>query len=95
VSAALAAVAKQKLDTSNRMGCNAVTDLCVDPGYGIRNDARTLGSAATGTLVAGGILAAGGAGILVAGAVLGKGPAPAVSAAIGPAGPSLALRGSF
>jgi hypothetical protein len=105
--AAFAAVAKKKYVTSNQMGCDPATDVCADPGFSIRDNARVFGNAATGSVVVGGILAAGGAGLLVAGVLAGKGGpapptasapprlAPTVTAAFAPGRATFAVGGHF
>jgi hypothetical protein len=48
---------------SNENGCNATNDVCAEPGFTIRNQARSFGSASTGLIIAGGVLA--GAGLVI------------------------------
>jgi hypothetical protein len=98
VGAAFAALAKQKLDDSNANGaCKG--DLCNTTGAGLRNTARTDGDVATGAIIGGSVVAAGGVGLLIAAAVMGKGggkPVPAVSVSVDPrGGASIGLSGRF
>ena len=101
--AIMGGLAISKNGESNVNGCDAATDVCVEPGLGIRNQARAFGNASTGLIIAGGVLA--GAGlviVLTAPGVIGKKDgtkgralqtAPSVRAVFGVA--DVRLKGSF
>ena len=97
--AAFAALAKQKYNDSLAEGCTG--NACTPTGAVIRNDARAYGNYATGAIVGGGVLAAGGVGLLVAASVTKSRPGstpPAVTAVVDldPRGRGvLGLKGSF
>jgi hypothetical protein len=95
---AFAVLAKQKLDDSNAQGCKG--NVCPGMSFDTRSTAATYGNVATGTLIGGGVLAAGGIGLLIGAAVISKGgssgSAPKVTAGGDPrGGASVGLTGRF
>jgi hypothetical protein len=82
VGAAFTILAKQKLDSSNKDGCNASTNVCSNSGaYSERSDARTFGAGATAGFIGGGVIAAGGIALLIVSASAGSAKTKPVSGA--------------
>jgi len=97
--AAFAVLAKQKDNDSLSGGCTG--NVCTPAGTVLRNDARSYGNYATGGIVGGGVLAAGGVALLIAASVIrgrSGGSRPEVTAVVDldpRGGGLLGLKGTF
>jgi hypothetical protein len=95
VGSVFGVLAKQKLDQSNSVQCDATTDRCHPPGFPMRKDAESAATASDVSFVIGGVLLATGAVLYVTA----RKPQPATGVVVAPApvagGGGALLRATF
>jgi len=97
LAALFAGLAKQKSNDSNANGCDPVSNVCrTRASFDLRADARRDGNIATGAVVVGSLVAAGGVGLLITTALRGNPGGAAPALAVDPrGGATFGVAGSF